>query len=374
MIPVFRPSMDQKEIKAVSKVLLSGWIGLGPKTKEFESDFAKYIGVKYASGLNSATAALHLGLEALDVSGGEVITTPMTFVSSNHAIIYNKAIPVFCDIERDTLNIDTDKIEPLITKKTKAILVVHYGGYPVDMDKVLKIAKKHKLKVVEDVAHGCGGEYKGRKLGSIGDIGCFSFHAVKNLAAGDGGMVTTNDRKLYDRITKMRWVGITKDTWSRELNDERGYSWCYDVVDFGFKYHMNDITAAIGLVQLSKLKKANARRAEISKMYSQAFSKISEIQIPVIKPYMTKPAYHNYVIKCDKRDRLNEFLKKRGISTGIHYIPNNHYDIYKNFRGETPVAREVWKKLLTLPVYPTLKNSEVRFIIEEVKKCITHKG
>ncbi len=374
MIPVFRPSMDKKEIKAVSNVLLSGWIGLGPKTKEFEDEFAKYIGVKYASALNSATAALHLGLEALGVSGGEVITTPMTFVSSNHAIIYNKAIPVFCDIERDTLNIDTNKIEPLITKNTKAILVVHYGGYPVDMDKVLKIAKKHKLKVVEDVAHGCGGEYKGRKLGSIGDIGCFSFHAVKNLATGDGGMVTANDKKVYDRITKMRWVGITKDTWSRELNDSRGYSWYYDVEDFGFKYHMNDITAAIGLVQLSKLDKANVRRAEISKMYSQAFSKIPGIQIPATKPYMTRPACHNYVIKCDKRDQLNAFLKEQGISTGVHYIPNNHYDIYKNFRGKTPVAHEVWKKLLTLPVYPTLKNSEVRFIIEEVKKCIAHKG
>lgn len=371
MIPVFRPSMDKREIDAVSKVLLSGWIGLGPKTKEFEDKFADYIGVKYASALTSATAALHLGLEALGVSGGEVITTPMTFVSSNHAIIYNHAIPVFCDIEPDTLNIDANKIEPLINKKTKAILVVHYGGYPVDMGKILRIAHKHGLKVIEDVAHGCGGEYKGRKLGSIGDIGCFSFHAVKNLATGDGGMVTTNNRNVYDRITTMRWVGIKKDTWSRDLGNSKGYSWYYNVEDFGFKYHMNDITAAIGLVQLEKLDKANTRRSEISQMYTKALSLIPQIQPPVIKPYMTKPACHNYVIKYDGRDGLNAYLKERGISTGVHYIPNNHYAIYKKFKGKTPITQEVWKKLITLPLYPDLTNSQVTLIIKEVTKYVS---
>lgn len=366
MIPVFRPSMGDDEVKAVGEVLKSGWIGLGPKTKEFEEKFAAYIKTKYAVGVNSATAALHLAMKVMNVEGGEVITTPMTFVSTNHAILYNNATPVFCDIEPDTLNIDAKKIEPLITEKTKAIVVVHYGGYAVDMDKVLEIARRYGLKVIEDVAHGCGGEYKNKKLGSIGDIGCFSFHAVKNLATGDGGMITTNDPEIYIRLLRLRWVGISKDTWCRDIENSKGYSWYYNVEELGFKYHMNDITAAIGLVQLKKLDFMNKRRLEISRKYSEAFSSCKYIKTPKIKDYMTKPACHNYVIKVDNRDGLNDYLKQKGISTGVHYIPNNHYDMYKKFRGDTPVSDAVWKRLLTLPLYPDLSDKEVDFIIRSI--------
>lgn len=366
MIPVFKPCIGEDEISAVGEVLKSGWIGLGPKTKEFESKFAKYIGTKYAVGVNSATSALHLALKVMNVEGGEVITTPMTFVSTNHAILYNNAVPVFCDIMSDTLNIDVNKVEALITEKTRAIMVVHYGGYSVEMDKILKIARKYKLKVIEDVAHGCGGEYKGKKLGSIGDLGCFSFHAVKNLATGDGGMITLNDGKIFKRLLKLRWVGISKDTWSREEKDTKKYSWYYNVEELGFKYHMNDITAAIGLVQLGKLDFMNKRRYEISRQYSEAFLPCKHIEIPTIKNYMTKPACHNYVIKVGNRDKLNDHLKKKGISTGVHYIPNNHYDIYKKYRGETPIAKAVWKRILTLPLYPGLESQEVELIINSV--------
>ena len=363
--------MGEDEINAVSEVLKSGWIGLGPKTKEFEEKFAAYIGTKYAVGVNSATAALHLAMKVMNVESGEVITTPMTFVSTNHAILYNNAVPVFCDIEPDTLNIDAIKIKPLLTNKTKAIVVVHYGGYAVNMDPVLDIAKKNGLKVIEDTAHGCGGEYNNQKLGSIGDIGCFSFHAVKNLATGDGGMITTDDHEVYERLLKLRWVGITKDTWSREEKDSKKYSWYYDVDELGFKYHMNDITAAIGLVQLLKLDKMNERRYEISQKYSAVFSAIKGIRIPVIKDYMTKPACHNYVIRLNNRDGLNDYLKEKGISTGVHYIPNNHYEIYKKYRGETPVSDTIWKMLLTLPLYPDLKDEDLRYIISEVLKFLT---
>jgi perosamine synthetase len=366
MIPVFRPSMGKDEIKAVSEVLKSGWIGLGPKTKEFEDKFAAYVGTKYAVGVNSATAALHLAMKVMDVDGGEVITTPMTFISTNHAILYNNAVPVFCDIEPDTLNIDAGKIERLITKRTRAIVVVHYGGYAVHMDRVLEIAKRHNLKVIEDAAHGCGGEYKNQKLGAIGDMGCFSFHAVKNLATGDGGMITTDDPEVYGRLLKLRWMGITKDTWSREEKDSKKYSWYYNVDEMGYKYHMNDITASIGIIQLSKLDKMNKRRYEISRQYSKAFSSLRRIEVPAIKDYMTRPACHNYVIKIDDRDGLNDFLKEKDISTGVHYIPNNHYDMYKQYRGKTPVSDAVWKKLLTLPLYPDLKDEEVQFIISSV--------
>jgi perosamine synthetase len=358
--------MGDEEILAVGEVLRSGWIGLGPKTKEFEEKFAAYIGVNHAIGVNSATAALHLALKVMNVDGGEVITTPMTFVSTNHAILYNNAIPVFCDIEADTLNIDATKIEPLINEKTKAIIVVHYGGYAVDMDRVLNIAKKYNLKVIEDAAHGCGGEYKNNKLGSIGDIGCFSFHAVKNLATGDGGMITTDDPEIYGRLMKLRWLGISMDTWSREEKDTKQYSWYYDVEELGYKYHMNDITAALGLVQLAKLDLTNQRRFEISQRYTESLSSLNYVDVPKIKDYMTLPACHNYVIKLDNRDGLNDYLKQKGISSGVHYIPNNKYDMYRKYRGETTVSDETWKKILTLPLFPDLTNDQIEFIIKSV--------
>ena len=370
MIPVFRPSMGEEEIVAVGEVLRSGWIGLGPKTKEFEEEFARYIGTKYAVAVNSATAALHLALKVMDVEGGEVVTTPMTFVSTTHAILYNDATPVFCDIEADTLNIDAAKITGCLSEKTKALLVVHYGGYPVDMDKVLDIAKNSNLKVIEDVAHGCGGEYRQHKLGSIGDIGCFSFHAVKNLATGDGGMITTDDPQVYGRLMKLRWLGITKDTWSREEKDTKKYSWYYNVEELGYKCHMNDITAALGLVQLKKLDKMNRKRGEISNAYNDAFAKSEFIEVPVIKPYMNQPAYHNYVIKVPDRDDLNDRLKLAGISTGVHYIPVNHYDMYKCFSGKTPISDAVCKRILTLPLYPDLQSSEVEHIIRSVLEFV----
>jgi len=339
MIPVFKPCYGEEELEALREPLKSGWVGLGPKTKEFEEKFSEYIGVKYAIGTNSATAALHLAMKVMDVEGGEVITTPMTFISTNHAILYNNAEPVFCDIEADTLNINANKIEPLITKRTKAIVVVHYGGYPCDMEKILSIGRKYGLKIIEDAAHGCGGIWNGRKLGSIGDIGCFSFHAVKNLATGEGGMITTNETEINEKLRRLRWMGITKDTFTR--SDDTKYSWYYDVVDVGYKYHLSDIAAAIGLVQLAKLDSLNKRREEIVQTYNKSFGDVDWIETPVKKFYMEKPAYHNYVIKCDSRDELNAYLKEKGIASSVHYIPNNFYEMYKTFKGHTPVSNEV---------------------------------
>ena len=367
MIPVFKPFMGNEEVKAVEKVIRSGWLGLGPKTEEFEDKFAKYVGSRYAVGVNSCTAALHLALKVADVEGGEVITTPMTFVSTNHAILYNNAIPVFSDIDEDTLNIKLDEIERLITPKSKAILVIHYGGYPCDMDPILEIAKDKGLKVIEDAAHACGTEYKGKKIGSIGDATCFSFHAIKNLAAGDGGMITVKNQEVAERLKRLRWLGISRGTWDRSMG--KAYRWKYNVEELGFKYHMNDITAAIGLVQLSKLEKANARRREIVKTYNKAFADLSWIKTPVEKPY-AKSACHNYVIKVlnGKRDELIAYLAENGISASVHYIPNHLYKIYKPFYRELPVTERVWKTLITLPLFPDLKDEEVRQIIDIVRK------
>lgn len=365
MIPVFKPSYGKEELEALKEPFETGWIGLGPKTKEFENKFGEYIGVKYAIATNSCTAALHLAMKVMRVESYEVITTPLTFVSTNHAILYNNGIPVFADICPDTLNINPDKIKNLITDRTMAIVVVHYGGHPCDMDIINEIAQKHNLVVIEDAAHGCGGEYKGRKIGSLGDIACFSFHAVKNLATADGGMITTNDPEIYGRLLKLRWLGISKSTWAREEKDKR-YSWYYNVEEVGHKYHMNDIAAAIGLVQLKKLDRMNDRRRQISEKYNKGFADLDWVETPTVKSY-AKSACHNYVIKVEERDRLNIYLQEQGISTGVHYVPNNHYQMYKNCRGETPVCEEIWTKLLTLPLFPDLTNTETDMIVEKVR-------
>lgn len=363
MIPVFRPYYDEKELEFLRPVFESGWIGLGPKTKEFEEKFASYIGVKYAVGLNSATAALHLALDCFGIGGKEVITTPMTFVSTNHAILYNKGIPVFCDVEPDTMNIDPKKLEELITEKTVAVIAVHYGGRSCNLESIIEICKKHNLFLLEDCAHATGGKYRNQMLGSIGDIGCFSFHAVKNLATGDGGMAVTNNGRYYERLLKMRWVGITKDTYSRDLGQ---YSWYYDVDDLGYKYHMNDITAAIGLAQLEKLEWMNQRRREITKLYEDELKDLTEIELLLHHDYQFNAA-HNFVIKASARDGLNDYLKTKGISTGVHYYPNHLYEMYKPYYRPCPVAESEWKRLLTLPVFPSLKDDEIAFIVREIK-------
>jgi perosamine synthetase len=291
----------------------------------------------------------------------------MTFVSTNHAILYNSGTPVFCDIEPDTLNIDASKIEGLVTRRTAAIIVVHYGGHACDMNNVLGIAKKHGLKVIEDCAHACGGEYKGKKLGSLGDISCFSFHAVKNLATGEGGMVNTHDAQTAGQLKKLRWLGISADTFSREEKDTKKYSWYYEVEELGFKYHMHDITAAIGLVQLKKLDKMNKRRQELVKRYNRGLKGLSWLEVPVVKDY-AQPSFHNYVIKTPHRDQLNEYLKAKGISTGVHYVPNHHFKMYKKFKARVPVCEKVWKEILTLPLFPDLSESEVDSVIKAIKE------
>jgi perosamine synthetase len=365
LIPVFRPWYDEAEVRAVEQVFKSGWIGLGPKTAEFEKRFADYIGVPHAVAVNSATAALHLALMALNVTGGEVITTSMTFVSTNHAILYNGATPVFADIEPDTLNIDAESIERNITSRTQAIVVVHYGGHACDMDPILARAKEHNIPVIEDAAHGCGGTYKGRKLGSIGAIGTFSFHAVKNLATGDGGMVTIHDAELDKRLRRLRWCGIDKDTWNRSEVDQK-YSWYYTVQEIGFKYHMNDITAAIGLVQLEKLDCANARRREIVKYYNERFADLDWLELPVEKSY-TRSALHNYVVKLERRDDLIAHLQTRRISAGVHYFPNHLYSMFRQFKADVPVTERVWRRLVTLPLYPGMSEDDVERVVNAVR-------
>lgn len=370
-IPVFRPSYGDREFEAVRDVMASGWVGLGPKTAEFEQKFAEYLGVRHAVATNSGTAALHLAMVLADVKDREVITTPLTFISTNHAILYCGGVPVFADVDETSANIDPESVRKLVTEKTRAIVCVHYGGRPCRMDALEAIARRHDLLLIEDAAHGCGGEYRGRKLGAIGDFGAFSFHAVKNLATGEGGMIVTDDPQADARLRRLRWLGISKDTWSRETLTK--YSWYYDVVEVGFKCHMNDIPAAIGLVQLERLEELNAIRERWALAYNDALARFDWIQRPVARPD-TRPDWHNYVIQTDHRDDLNLYLAERGVSTGVHYIPNNHYEMYKGCRGETPVCERIWKRLLTLPLYPDLTQEDFDRVVAAVGDFGREKG
>lgn len=373
IIPVFKPSYTRAEIEAVTEVMGSGWIGLGPKTAEFESCFTQYVGAGHAVALNSGTAALHLSLLALGIGpGDEVLVPTITFVSTAHAVGYCGATPVFCDVEPDTLNLNPADAETRITERTKAIMPVHYGGHPCDMDTIRTLADQHGLLVIEDAAHACGSLYKGRHVGALGsDATCFSFHAVKNLATADGGMVTTDRLEIAQSLLRLRWCGIDKSTWQRagETDVKRQYSqytWYYEIHDLGYKYHMNDIAAAIGLVQLGRLDAMNQRRREIASAYTERLSRLDWVTCPVEKEY-AHSGQHNYVIKTKHRDALNLYLRKHGISTGVHYIPI-HLQPYYRQRSQVilPAAEKVWKDLLTLPVYPNMTDQQVQTVIGQI--------
>ncbi len=377
-IQVFKPSFGEEELEALREPFRTGWIGLGPKTTEFEGKFASYVGAKHAVALNSATAALHLALASLKLGeGDEVLVPAITFVSTAHSVMYVGATPVFVDVCPDTLCIDVEDMGRKISERTKAVIPVHYGGHPCEMDEVLELAREHGLLVIEDAAHACGAEYKERKIGNIGDATCFSFQAIKNLAVGDGGMVTTNHLEIMRSLKRLRWVGIDKSTWERTedviqllktgASKHIAYSWYYEVKELGYKYHMNDIAAAIGIVQLEKLDRNNARRGEIVKRYNDAFRGISWIESPIDKKYV-RNAYHNYVIKTPYRDDLCIYLKERGIATGVHYMPVHLHPYYRTrIEASAPVAESIWTRLLTLPLYPDLTEAQVEYIIDSVK-------
>jgi perosamine synthetase len=364
MIPVFRPCVGQEEIDAVTEVLRSGWWGLGPKTAEFERRFAEYVGARHCVGVNSGTAALLLGLTALGVEGGEVITPSLTFVSTNHAIVQAGARPVFADVEPATLTIDPEEVERLITPQTKAIMAVDYAGHPANLDALTELAKSRRIALIEDAAHSCGAACDTRRVGSIADVTCFSFHAVKNLAMGEGGGLTLADDEKAERLRRLRWLGLSRDTWDRSAGSS--YSWDYQLTELGFKAHLSDIPAAIGLAQLARLDETNSRRRAIAENYSTAFADLDWLRTPIERPGCTS-SWHIYAVRLDDRDRFMAHLAERGVASSVHYRPNHMYEAYRPFARPLPVTETIWQRLVTLPLFPGLTDEEVGQVINAVR-------
>lgn len=372
-----KPAISQEVIDGVVDTLKSGWIGTGPKVSKFEEEFRKYIGSRYAVALNSCTAALHLALLVNNIGeGDEVITTPLTFCATANVIIHVGAKPVFVDVDLKTMNIDPAKIAEKITKKTKAIIPVHLAGRPCEMDEIMKIAKKHKLLVIEDAAHAIESVYNGKKVGTIGDLACFSFYVTKNLMTAEGGMITLNDKKLADKIKVYALHGMDKDAWTRY--SDVGFK-MYDVVYPGFKYNMTDIQAAMGIQQLKDLENFSHRRKAIWQKYNEAFK-----DLPVITPpdtdSGTRHAYHLYTLLIDKkeanidRNTFQHLLHEENIGSGIHYMSLHLFSYYKNrFSYKTndfPNAAYISDRTISLPLSAALTEQDVDDVICAVKKII----
>lgn len=365
MISIACPQIGKEEQKAVFNVLTSGVIAQGPKVAEFEEKFAKYIGTKYAVAVSSGTTALHLALLALGIGpGDEVITTPFTFIASANSILYVGAKPIFVDICEDDLNIDPAKIEAKVTKKTKAILPVHLYGQAASMDEIMKIAKKHKFFVIEDACQSHGAIYKGKKAGSIGDCGCFSFYPTKNMTTGEGGIVTTNNKKIYEKIKILREHGSKKKYYHEAL---------------GYNFRMTDIEAAIGIEQLKKLNKFNKRRQENAKILTEGLKNIKGIITPKVKENYTH-TFHQYTVRITKefkksRDETAQILNKKGIGTGIHYpLPIHKQFLYKKlgYKDKFPIAEKLSQEVLSLPVHPGLSSKDLKKIINTFRKNLIY--
>ena len=368
------PRIEADEIEEVADCLRSGWIGTGPRVAQFEQMFMDYIGSGYAIALNSCTAGLHLGLKVAGISqGDEVITSPMTFGATANVIVNQGAIPVFVDINRETQNIDPEKIEQKITSRTRAILPVHMAGRPCNMDEILRIARKHNLVIIEDAAHALESKYKGRKIGAIGDLTAFSFYVTKNLTTGEGGMVTTKNEEWADRINTLRLHGLSKGAWKRYSSEKFLH---YQVLDPGFKYNMMDIQAAIGIKQLAKIENYWQRRNQIWAMYDVSFQNMP-VQIPAPVSDDMKHACHLYTLLLDvdrlkcSRDEFQQALYELNIGTGIHFVSLHLHPYYQNRFGfrhdDFPEADYVSERTISLPLSAKLTDVDVADVIQAVK-------
>lgn len=369
-----RPSIGKKEINRVTTCLKSGWITTGALCKEFEDKFCQLTGSQRAISLNSATAGMHIALTALNISDGDEIITPsMTFASTVNMIALSGAKPVFVDVDYGTLNINTDLIEEKITKKTKAIIPVHFAGAPADMDKINSLAKKYKLTVIEDAAHAVGTYYKGIHSGGFGHTAIFSFHPIKNITTGEGGMITLSNAVLEKKVRLLRFHGIERDAWKRY---GKGGNPSYDIAEPGYKYNMPDILAALGLAQMERWPEFNRKRTELAGIYLEKLEDISGIDLPQVPQYDHVHAWHLFVIKVSALDR-DEFmnrLSEYNIGYGLHFPPTHSLNyIKKRYEGNIgllPETERAAQKIISLPLFPDMREKEVEYVCKAIKEII----
>jgi len=373
MLPYGHQWIDEEDIAAVVEVLRSDWITQGPKVDEFEREVAAYCNAKYAVAMSSGTAALHAACSVAGIAtGDEAITTPITFAATANAVVYCGGRPVFADIREDTLNIDPREIQRRLTPMTKAILPVDFAGHPADLDEIMATARARKLVVIEDACHTLGAEYRGRKIGSLADMTIFSFHPVKHITTGEGGMVTTNSRKLYEQLKIFRQHGIVRAT-------RIAQPWYYEIVHLGYNLRLTDFQCALGISQLKKLDRFIARRREIAAKYNEAFAEMKEIITPTEEEYV-KAAYHIYVIqlRTEKlkagRKEVFEALRAENIGVNVHYLPVHLHPFYqKEFgykRGDYPRAEAYYERAITLPLFPGMSDEDVEDVAEAVRKVV----
>lgn len=371
-VRLFKPSLGKEELDNIKDAFDRAWLGLGPRVREFESKWAEYIGCNSSIGVNSGTAALHLALSAFKFKKGKKVLVPvLTFASTAMAPIYNGLEPVFVDIDNDTLCISLEDLQRKYTKDCVAVIPVHFGGCAAQMDKIMEFAKLHNLKVIEDCAHTAGGKFKDKTLGTWGDIGCFSFEEKKCMTCGDGGMICSNDKELIEPLRHSRWVGMNKDTWERQKENVGGSiynSWYYEILDLGYKYNMNDLCASIGLAQLKKVRKMNHRRTEIIKKYIDEIKNCKNIKT-AFKYYLSDDSsYWAFMVKVNNRDSFIKYMTEKEIATGVHYMPLTLHPYFKKYENNTPIAYDIWKQLVTLPLHADLTDEEVNYVIENVVK------
>ena len=378
LLPYGKHSIDDDDVDAVVDVLRSDWMTTGPKVAEFEEAFAARVGSKYAVSFSSGTAALHGAAFAAGLgSGDEAITTPLTFAATANCVLYQGARPVFADIQRDSMNIDPEAIAHRICSKTRAVLPVDFAGHPADLTPILELAEKHGLLVIEDGCHALGAEYRGRKTGSIAHMTVFSFHPVKHVATGEGGMVTTNNPEHAETLRRFRNHGISSDARQRQTAGQ----WHYEMVMLGFNYRLTDIACALGISQLNKLDPNLARRREIAARYSIAFRQIPGIISPSVRPDVS-PAWHLYPIRIDlteydaDRGEIFRALRAENIGVNVHYIPVHLHPYYRDQfgykSGDYPVAETTYEQLISLPMFHGMSDQDIEDVIAAVTKVSAH--
>ena len=354
-IKLFDPAIDEREVKKTVKTLMSGFWASGAgggQVQEFEKKFKKFINSKSCVSVNSGTAALHLAAALCDIKGKEVILPSLSFVSTAHAIMYNGGIPVFVDVNPHTLCIDPEEIKKKISKKTRCIIPVHFAGMPADIKKIQKLSNSN-IMIIEDAAHACGSEFNGKKIGSHGDFVCFSFHPVKNLAMPTGGLISINNhnyKKITEDLKSKRWCGIS----NRKYAD-------YDVDKIGWNFYMNELSAAIGLVQLQKIKKMNNKRKSIAKIYDK------ELNVSKKIPFTSTCVYHLYWICVKNRESFRRKLLEKGIETGTHYKPIHQMSLYKK-SVKLPITEKIGKEIVTIPIHPNLTGSQIDYIVKTINR------